>query len=61
MIMTGRGEHHAGAAVFMHRPEKLLCDRRMRGTWVGSHDNQSGRGRSHQVGKYDMLSLVINV
>ena len=59
--MTGRGEYHAGEAVSMHRSEELLCDRGMRGTWAGSHDNQSGRGRSHQVGKYDMLSLVENV
>lgn len=59
--MTGRGEHHAGEAVSMHRSEELLCNRGMRGTRAGSHDNQSGRGRSHQVGKYDLLSLVENV
>ena len=59
--MAGRGEHHAGPAVSMYRPEKLLCDCRMRGTWFRSYDHQSGRGRSHEVGKYDMLSLVGNV
>ena len=61
MSMTERGEEYARTAVSLHRSEELLCDRRMRGTRAGSHDNQSGCGRSHQVGKYDLLSLVINV
>ena len=61
MSMTGRGEYYAGTAVSMHRPEKLLCNRGMRGTWAGSNENQSGSGRSHQVGKYDLLSLVGSV
>ena len=59
--MTGRGEYHAEEAVSMHRSEKLLCNRGMRCPWFGSHDYQSGCGRSNQVGKYDMLSLVENV
>ena len=61
MSMTERGEYHAGTAVSMHRSEKLLCHRGMRCPWSGSHDHQSGCGRPGQVGKYDLLSLVINV
>ena len=59
--MTGRGEHHAGPAVSMYRPEKLLCDCRMRCPGLGPYEDQSGSGRPHQVGKYDLLSLVENV
>ena len=52
--MTGRGENHAGEAVSMHRSEKLLCNRGMRCPGLGPYEDQSGSGRSYQVGKYDL-------
>lgn len=36
------GRDLGAAAVSRDRSEKLLCDRRMRGPWPGSYENQSG-------------------